>query len=363
MKKKYIIGSFIVLILINVLGIYYGVTLRTANSDIAIPIYITEGETFDDLMAEQQKELYIEHPTIFRMMARVRGLDKHLRPGHYHMRPDMRYIELIQKLYRGQQDPVRLTIGKFRTPQQLNEYLDSKLMHNDFNVPLDSFHIILPDTYEFYWTVTPEQFMRRMEKEYGNFKSKMTNEKNPDVAADSSFFISHYSFRDVIILASIVEEETNNGKEKPIIASVYLNRLNRGMPLQADPTVKYAVATTTTSPLSRGDAQRAEGLQLSPFQGGVPEGEGGFKLRRILNKHLSVESPFNTYLHTGLPPAPICLPSKATIQAVLDAPQTNYLYFCASPDMDGTHRFAATLAEHNRNAAAFHAALNRRGIR
>ena len=103
------------------------------------------------------------------------------------------------------------------------------------------------------------------------------------------------------------------------------------MPLQADPTVKYAV--------------------------------GDFTLRRILNKHLAVESPFNTYLHTGLPPAPICLPSKATIKAVINAPQTNYLYFCASDKMDGTHRFAATLAEHNRNAAAFHHALNARGIR
>ena len=90
---------------------------------------------------------------------------------------------------------------------------------------------------------------------------------------------------------------------------------------------------------------------------------GDFTLKRILNKHLSVESPFNTYLHTGLPPAPICLPSKASIDAVINAKETNYLYFCASDKMDGTHRFAATLAEHNRNAAAFHSALNKRGIR
>ena len=103
------------------------------------------------------------------------------------------------------------------------------------------------------------------------------------------------------------------------------------MPLQADPTVKYAV--------------------------------GDFALRRILNKHLQTESPYNTYLHTGLPPAPICLPSKASVEAVLNAETTDYLYFCASPDMDGSHRFAATLAQHQRNAAAFHAALNRRGIR
>ena len=135
-----------------------------------------------------------------------------------------------------------------------------------------------------------------------------------------------------IIIASIVEEETNYGPEKPIIASVYWNRLDRGMPLQADPTVKYAV--------------------------------GDFTLKRIMNKHLTTDSPFNTYRHAGLPPAPICLPSKATIDAVIAGEdlESNYLYFCASEKMDGTHRFATTLAEHNRNAAAFHKALNRRGI-
>ncbi len=307
--SKNIIIPIVLLAIIALMSIYRVITMRTANYDVAIPLYITEGETFEDLMAEQQKELYIEHPTIFRLMAKARGLDKHLRPGHYLMRYDMRYIELIQKLYRGQQDPIRLTISKFRTPQQLNEYLNSKLMHNDFNVSLDSFHIILRDTYEFYWTVTPEEFMHRMQREYDKF------------GVD----------KDIIILASIVEEETNNNEEKPLIASVYINRLKKGMPLQADPTVKYAA--------------------------------GDFTLRRILNKHLAVESPFNTYLHTGLPPAPICLPSKASIKAVLNAPETNYLYFCASEQMDGTHRFATTLAEHNRNAARFHAALNARGIK
>lgn len=315
-KKSLVILLFIVAA-IGVLGCIRIITLRTAN-EIAYPIYIAEGETFEDLMTEQQKELYIEHPTLFHLMAKARGLDKHLRPGHYLMRPDMRYIELIQKLYRGQQDPIRLTIGKFRTPGQLNEYLNSKLMHNDFNVTLDNFFLIRPNTYELYWTVTPERFMARMTDEYNTFWKNKTG--NLD-----------HTLENIIILASIVEEETNNNTEKPLIASVYLNRLKRGMPLQADPTVKYAV--------------------------------GDFTLRRILNKHLKAESPFNTYLHPGLPPAPICLPSEASVDAVLNAPQTNYIYFCASDKMDGTHRFAATLAEHNRNAAAFHRALSSRGIK
>ncbi len=328
--KKSLLILILIIVAAGVMGGVRIITLRTANEN-AVPIYITEGETFDNFMDGQKKELYIEHPTVFRLMAKIRGLDNRLRPGHYTMQPDMKYIDLVQKLYRGQQDPIRLTIGKFRLPQDLNAYLNKKLMHKDFNIQLDSFHLVLPDTYEVYWTINPEQFMQRMEDEYNRF---WTTEVGPqgELRCDLLELSDNGNARlETMILASIVDEETNNNAEKPLIASVYINRLERGMPLQADPTVKYAV--------------------------------GDFTIKRILNKHLSVESPFNTYLHTGLPPAPICLPSKASIDAVINAKETNYLYFCASDKMDGTHRFAATLAEHNRNAAAFHAALNARGIR
>ncbi len=332
--KKSLLILILIIVAAGVMGGVRIITLRTANEN-AIPIYITEGETFDNFMDGQKKELYIEYPTVFRLMAKIRGLDNRLRPGHYTMQPDMKYIDLVQKLYRGQQDPIRLTIRKFRLPQDLNAYLNKKLMHDDFDVPLDSFHLVLPDTYEVYWTITPEQFMQRMAKEYAAFWQRTVDSGEWTVDSTRGQVLStiHYplSTHDIVVLASIVEEETNCQAEKPLIASVYLNRLQKGMALQADPTVKYAV--------------------------------GDFGLRRILNRHLATESPFNTYLHTGLPPAPVCLPSKATIDAVIDAPQTDYLYFCASPEMDGTHRFAATLAEHNRNAAAFHAALNARGIR
>ena len=288
---------------------------RTANSE-PLRIFLPEGTTFDALCDTLHTNGILQEgikTQIFNFQFSI--LNSKVRPGSYVIESHMRELDLIRKLRNGQQDPLRLTIGKFRLPEQLNSYLNTKLMHNDFNVTLDSFHLILPDTYEFYWTVTPHQFMQRMEKEYNAFWSTrdLNDLKDPN------------DLKDLIILASIVEEETNHGPEKPMIASVYLNRLKRGMPLQADPTVKYAV--------------------------------GDFTLRRILNKHLAVESPFNTYLHTGLPPAPICLPSKATIDAVLKAPQTNYLYFCASEQLDGTHRFAATLAEHNRNAARYHAAI------
>ena len=325
-KTKIILIIILTLLLLATLGLYFLLNSRTTNSEPR-RLFLPEGTTYQALCDS------LDASRSFRLFAETLGLDERVRPGSYVVEPHMSNLALVRKLRNGQQDPLRLTIGKFRTPQQLNDYLNSKLMHNDFNIPLDSFHLVLQDTYEFFWTVTPEQFMQRMRKEYDRFWME-------EIGANGEYRFELLSMSDfipdiqlaTIIIASIVEEETNYGPEKPIIASVYWNRLDRGMPLQADPTVKYAV--------------------------------GDFTIKRILNKHLSVESPFNTYLHAGLPPAPICLPSKATIDAVIAGEdlESNYLYFCASDKMDGTHRFAATLAEHNRNAAAFHKALNRRGI-
>ena len=317
MKKAIIITAAVLVATIGGAAVYI-VNQRTANNE-ACRINLPEDTTFDALCDS------LDASPTFRLMARAMKLDERVHPGSYIVEAHMSELTLVRKLRNGQQDPVRLTIGKFRLPQQLNEYLDRKLMHNDFNIQLDSFHLILPDTYEVYWTINPEQFMQRMEDEYNRF---WTTEVDPqgELRCDLLELSDNGNARlETIILASIVEEETNNNQEKPLIASVYLNRLRRGMPLQADPTVKYAV--------------------------------GDFTLRRILNTHLAVESPFNTYLHAGLPPAPICLPSAASVDAVLNAPETQYLYFCASEKLDGTHRFAATLAEHNRNAARYHAAI------
>ncbi len=323
-KTKIILIIILTLLLLATLGLYSLLNSRTTNSEPR-RLFLPEGTTYQALCDS------LDASRSFRLFAETLGLDERVRPGSYVVEPHMSNLTLVRKLRNGQQDPVRLTIGKFRTPQQLNEYLNNKLMHKDFNIQLDSFHLILPDTYEVYWTINPEQFMQRMEDEYNRF---WTTEVGPqgELRCDLLELSDNGNARlETMILASIVDEETNNNAEKPLIASVYINRLERGMPLQADPTVKYAV--------------------------------GDFTLKRILNKHLAVDSPFNTYLHAGLPPAPICLPSKASIDAVINAKETNYLYFCASDKMDGTHRFAATLAEHNRNAAAFHIALNKRGIK
>ena len=326
MKKRsiIIIGIVGVLVLAGALGLTTLYKSRTTNTE-PIRIYLPEGSTYEALCDS------VGATKTFRIIARTLKLDERVRAGSYVIEPGMSELALVRKLRNGQQDPIRLTIGKFRLPQELNQYLNLKLMHDDFDITLDNFYLIRPNTYEFYWTVTPEKFMERMEEEYNRFWTKAIG-KDGELRCDLLVLSDYGDTRiETIILASIVEEETNNNSEKPLIASVYTNRLERGMPLQADPTVKYAV--------------------------------GDFGLRRILNKHLAEESPFNTYLHTGLPPAPICLPSDASVDAVLKAPKTQYLYFCASDKMDGTHRFAATLAEHNRNAAAFHRALTARGIR
>lgn len=319
MKKKALLISLAALLVILVLlVIMVPLTASTSNSEPR-RIFLPEDTTHEALVDTLQANGILNeglNTTVFNFQFSI--LKSKVRTGSYVVEPHVKVLTLVRHLRNGMQTPLRLTIGKFRTPQQLNDYLNQKLMHNDFNIPLDSFHLVRPDTYEFYWTVTPEQFMQRMEKEYDLFWSSRNTR-------------SQYSLNrlEIIILASIVEEETNNNGEKPLIASVYLNRLRRGMPLQADPTVKYAV--------------------------------GDFTLRRILNKHLATESPFNTYLHAGLPPAPICLPSKASIDAVLQAPETGYLYFCASEQLDGTHRFATTLDKHNRNARKYHRAISALG--
>ena len=311
MKKRTKIILAVIVTIVAIVAII-SILLLTAKTTNAEPhrIFLPEGTSQEALVDTLHAQGILEeglNTKIFNFQFSI--FNSKVRPGSYIIDPHMSELTLVRRLRNGQQSPIRLTIGKFRTPEQLNNYLNGKLMHNDFNIPLDSFYLIHPNTYEFYWTITPEQFMQKMEKEY--------ERKKVD--------------KETIILASIVEEETNHNPEKPLIASVYLNRLKRNIPLQADPTVKYAV--------------------------------GDFTLQRILNRHLAVESPFNTYLHTGLPPAPICLPSDASVDAVLNAPETDYLFFCASDQMDGTHRFATTLAEHNRNAAAFHRALNARGIK
>jgi UPF0755 protein len=181
--------------------------------------------------------------------------------------------------------------------------------------------LFIPNTYQVYWNISAKDFLNRMFKEYKRFWTEERQNKAKAIGLTPI---------EVSILASIVEEETNNKSEKPMVAGLYINRLKKGMPLQADPTVKFAWQD--------------------------------FTLRRITNKHLTIDSPYNTYKIIGLPPGPIRIPSPEGIDAVLNYSKHNYLYMCAKEDFSGTHNFASTLSEHNRNARKYWDALNKRKI-
>lgn len=282
---------------------------------------------------------YIGKKWAYDLYAKRLELDKSLKAGHYVLEEGMSVIEVVRMLKLGLQTPVNVTMNNVKTPAYLAGKL-SRQLHADsvelvkvltdkqlaqklgFSSPLTMFSIFIPNTYEFYWTVKPEDFVDRMYKEYKRFWNGERDKKRER---------SGLNRVEVSTLASIVYEETRKVDEMPRVAGVYVNRLKQGIPLQADPTIKYAMQD--------------------------------FGLRRILYRHLKYESPYNTYLNRGLPPSPICMPSIEAIDAVLNFEKHDYIFFCARPTFDGYHNFARTLKEHNANARAYQAELNKRKIK
>lgn len=343
MKKKYIILAVIATILLVVIG-YCGYQYKTfvkdpiATSDATIKVYITPGMSADSLCASLARQVDPAKAQKIVDYMYSHDYDYTTRKGYYELSGTTSMYRAARKLMAGGETPIRFTFNNIRLTEQLVERVD-----NAFYLPADSLSVLLsnddfcaiygfnaetvkamflPDTYEFYWTVSPRRFVERMHDYYEQFWNEERRAKAKKAGLTPL---------EVSILASIVEEETAKADEMPMVAGLYINRLRRNIPLQADPTVKYAV--------------------------------GDFGLRRILNKHLTTPSPYNTYLNTGLPPAPIRIPSKTAINAVLNYRSHNYLYMCAKEDFSGYHNFARTLSEHNRNAQRYHAALNRRGIK
>lgn len=273
----------------------------------------------------------------FDLTARAMGLDRAVRPGRYALKEGMTYREVINRLKAGLQSPARVTFNNVRTLDRLAGSVSRRLELDSASLagllladstaarcgyaPQTFLAMFIPNTYELYWNCSSDEFLSRMQRENERFWQS----RERKLARTGLNRIEAYT------LASIVYEETKRTDEMPRVAGVYINRLKRGMPLQADPTVRFAL--------------------------------GDFSIRRVLNKHLEVDSPYNTYRHPGLPPGPICMPSIAAIDAVLDYENHDYLYFCAKDDLSGSHAFARSLAEHNRNAQAYARALNRRGIR
>lgn len=319
-------------------GLYRLLLLANFSPKEITYIYISEQTTFEELVCQLQDSAACRRPASFRQLATLLDYPAHLRTGRYAVCPGMGNLALLNELRRGQQTAVRLTFNNIRRKEELAERLASQLMLSadelltlwDDSLFCDSLGfsretlplLFIPNTYEVYWNITPRMLTRRMRREYDAFWTEARRAKAQAMGLTPV---------EVGILASIVEEETAAPDEYPVVAGLYLNRLRAGMPLQADPTVKFAV--------------------------------GDFSLRRILFAHLAVDSPYNTYKYTGLPPGPLRLPSPRSLDGVLNYMPHRYLYMCAKEDFSGRHHFAVTLAEHNRYAARYRAALNRRGIR
>ncbi len=337
MMKKTILSVFVAAIATGAILAVFCLVQFNGNavrepSELYVSSRSSYGELIDSLAPR------IRHRAAFRIYARRLDLENTFEPGHYELKPGMSVIRIVRMLKLGLQTPVRVTINNVKIPGQLAGKLarqldaDSTAFAEALTSPelarevgfdsLTLFSMFLPDTYEFYWTVSPADFVRRMRKEYDRFWNEERDAKRRR---------SGLSRTEVMTLASIVYEETRKSDEMPRIAGVYVNRLKRGIPLQADPTVKYAMQD--------------------------------FALRRILYRHLKFDSPYNTYIYRGLPPSPICMPGRDAIEAVLDFETHDYIFFCARPTFDGYHNFARTLAEHNANARAYSAELNRRKIK
>ena len=279
-----------------------------------------------------------KNQVFFKKLASHYKLPDNLRPGSYRFTPGHSVVQVYRTLKRGLQTPVRVSFNNIRTVDQFAKrisdqlMLDSAAIHTLFQdttqiaalgfTPKTFPTVFLPDSYEFYWTVTPQQFLERMHKEYQRYWNATRQAQLQVLGIDAT---------QLAIIASIAEEETNSAHERGVVGRLYLNRYHRKMLLQADPTVKFALQD--------------------------------FTLRRILYKHLEVDSPYNTYRYVGLPPGPIRIPAKQTLDAILNSSSHRYLYMCAKEDFSGLHNFAKTHREHQNNANKYRQALNRRGIR
>jgi UPF0755 protein len=274
---------------------------------------------------------------VFNLLAERKRYPDHVKPGRYLIDKNLTYIGLIDMLRSGRQTPVNITFNNIRSIYQLagkiGGHIESdsaaiaEFLTNPGNYSRDGFtrdnviSVFIPDTYQILWTAGPEGFYERMLKEYRKF---WNNERTGKAKEKNLTPV------EVSILASIIDDEVAKAEEKPRIAGVYLNRLRMGMPLQACPTIKFAM--------------------------------NDFTITRILTKYLQVESPYNTYKHTGLPPGPIGCPTAEGIDAVLNAEKHDWLFFAAKADFSGYHNFSRTLTEHNRYAAEYQRELDKRKI-
>lgn len=339
-KKLFLISALTaaVLAVATLAGGYCLVTHRPFHTARPVVLYIDADDTADSVYAKLRRDLNATSLTGFRLLSALYHYPEQVHCGAYRMDAATSALDAFRQLRYGHQTPVRLVVPSVRTLDRLAGFMGRKLMADSAafarvltdSVFTDSLGfdrytlpaLFLPDTYEVYWTTSPHDLLLRMKREYNRYWNETRRAQAAAIGLTPV---------EVATLASIVEEETAQKAEKPLVAGLYINRLHRGMPLQADPTVKFALQD--------------------------------FGLRRILYAHLETDSPYNTYRQAGLPPGPIRIATPNGLESVLDYTRHTYLYMCAKEDFSGFHNFATTLTEHQRNARRYQQELNRRKIK
>lgn len=295
-------------------------------------LIIKEGDTFADVQREMHEGNYVQDLMSFSFLARLMNYDDQIKPGRYLLKRNMGNRRAIQLLRSGVQEPVNVTFNNVRlipelaekitrnlgmTPEEFEAALIKFAMSNSYGFNKDNILVMfIPNTYKVYYNITPDALVKRMYQEYDNFWSDERKAQAKKVGLTAI---------EVSILASIVQAETIDSDEAPTIAGLYLNRLKQSIPLQADPTLVFAV--------------------------------GDFSLKRILNVHKEINSPYNTYMNAGLPPGPINMPEINSLEAVLNYFHSDYIYMCAKEDFSGRHNFTSDYREHMNNAIRYQRAL------
>lgn len=300
-------------------------------------VFIPEKSTTEEVAFLLKHSKIIDNENTFLWVAEMKKFHMPSKGGRYIIQSGWSNNDIINTLRVGSEVPVNITFNNIRTQAELSARLAQQLdldsseimvvfndydfIHSlgfDFETVIATF---IPNTYEVYWTVSAEELFLRMKREYDAYWNEARRAKAKAIG---------FTPVEIITIASIIEEETQKAFEKPIIAGVYINRLKRGIPLQACPTLKFAL--------------------------------NDFTIKRVLYEHMEVESPYNTYKYKGLPPGPVRVPDTNSIEAVLNYQKHNYLYFSAKEDFSGTHYFSKTLKQHNAYAERYHRALNKQKI-
>jgi UPF0755 protein len=340
--KRYIFFTLAVMAVISVF-IFVRMYKAIIFPNVLIPneekisLYIYSDDDFDDVKQKLYSDSIIINTKSFEWLAKKLDYPKYIKSGHYVISNNMNNNRLLNLLRSGSQTPVKFTFNNIRTIEQFAGRVAEQLEMDSVsllkavkeNATLKEMGfdeesaaaLFIPNTYELYWNIDADDFVEKMVGEYNRFWNEERRNKAKSL---------NMTPIEVSILASIVDKETAKVSEMPRIAGVYINRLKKNWLLQADPTLIFAL--------------------------------GDFEIKRVLDAHKEIKSPYNTYKHIGLPPGPICIPSIAAIDAVLNAENHKYFYFCAKDDLSGYHVFARNMSEHNRNAEKYRKALNKMKI-